>query len=75
VAVEKVPLSTALRIRVQTGVDPENGNPILRIRNYSRVKPAAGAADVYAVAEGLAGLQVYPHDVIQLNEQSQLMES
>lgn len=50
------PLSSRLTLTVNTGVDAE-GNPVLRTRSYSGVKPSASDQDVYDVAQAVAGLQ------------------
>ncbi len=73
-AVEKLPISGRLSVLVQTGVD-EHGDPISKSRSFSNVKPTAPAADVYAVAQGLLSLQVYPEMAVTFTEQSQLMEN
>ncbi|MDW7673442.1 MAG: DUF1659 domain-containing protein [Bacillota bacterium] len=71
-AVEKLPISSGLRLAVQTGVD-ENGDPVVVNRNFNRLKPAASDEAGYAVAEKLAALQLYPLMWIQRTDQAQLM--
>jgi hypothetical protein len=72
-AVEKLPVRSTVTFQVETGLDGQ-GNPTFKSRTYNNVKPTAAFADVYAVAEGLASLQIYPLAFVQLNEQSQLLE-
>jgi len=55
-AVVKVPQSVKLVLKVQTGVNA-SGDPVYRSRTFANVKAAAADSDVFAVAEGLAGLQ------------------
>lgn len=72
-AVNANPLESCLHLIVQTGED-EKGNPVLKNRNYSRIKSGAVDEDVYAVATSLAGLQkhtlyeVNRTNTIELNE-------
>ncbi|WP_084785526.1 DUF1659 domain-containing protein, partial [Neomoorella mulderi] len=49
-AVISTPLATTLRLQVQTGTDA-TGQPVYRVRSYSRVKPSASDQDVYDVAQ------------------------
>lgn len=49
-----------LVLRVQTGTDPATGNPVFRLRRYSRVKPEASNEGVHTVAQAIASLQVHP---------------
>lgn len=61
-------VDSRLQLRLQTGEDTQ-GNPIVRTKTYSRVKPAALDEDVYAVAKALAGLQINPLvEVKRVNE-------
>jgi hypothetical protein len=58
-ALETRQVDSRLRLRYQTGQDPQ-GNPIFSTRTYSGVKPDAQDQDVYDIAVLLAGLQLYP---------------
>ena len=58
-AVVKVPQSSTLSLKFQTGVNA-TGNPVYKTVSYSNTKPAATDADMYAIGQGLGGLQVYP---------------
>jgi len=55
-AVSKVPQTSRLAIKVQTGVNTA-GNPVYRQRSFANIKTAAADSDVFAVAQGIAGLQ------------------
>lgn len=55
-AVVKMPQSGKLVLKVQTGVNA-SGNPVYRARTFANIKPGAADGDVFAIAEGLAGLQ------------------
>ncbi|HHU33110.1 MAG: DUF1659 domain-containing protein [Zhaonellaceae bacterium] len=63
-AVIATPIQSSLRLVVQTGTD-NDGNPVYRNRSYNRVKPEAPDADVYDVANVLAGLQSNPLFAVQ----------
>jgi hypothetical protein len=72
-AVVATPVQSSLRLVVQAGTDT-NGNPVYRNRSYSRVKPGAPDADVYDVANVLAGLQAHPLHGIQRLATNELVE-
>lgn len=55
-AVVKMPQSGKMILKVQTGVNA-SGNPVLRLRTFTNIKSSAADAEVFAVAQGLAGLQ------------------
>lgn len=57
-AVAKVPQSSRLTMKVQTGVSA-SGSPVYRQRSFNNLKPAASDSDVYAVGQALAGLQIH----------------
>jgi hypothetical protein len=72
-AVVSTPLSTTLRLQVQTGTDT-GGKPIYRVRSYSRVKTDAADQDVYDVAHALGSLQLHPVNAISRVNESDLSE-
>ncbi|MEW6621810.1 MAG: DUF1659 domain-containing protein [Bacillota bacterium] len=53
------PVSSGLKLMVQTGID-EKGNPVIRSRNFARVKPDASDEAVYNTAVVLGSLQEHP---------------
>jgi hypothetical protein len=55
-AVVKMPQSGKMILKVQTGVNA-SGTAVYRLRTFANVKSGAADADVFAVAQGLAGLQ------------------
>lgn len=57
-AIVKVPQSSKLLLKVQTGVSA-TGNPVLRQRTFANVKSDAADSDVFAVGQSLANLQKY----------------
>mgnify|MGYP000940881495 CR=1 FL=1 len=62
------PISSRLTLSVNTGTD-EEGNPVLRTRSFSGVKPAAADQDVYDVALVLGGLQEhFVEEISRVNE-------
>lgn len=63
-AVNKVPQSSRLVIKVQTGLNG-SGNPVFRQRTFNNVKSQASDADIHAIATGLSSLQ--KHTVIQFS--------
>ena len=58
-AVVKMPQTSQLGIKVQTGVSAA-GNPVYRTRIFRNLKPAAADADVYDIGQDLGALQVSP---------------
>lgn len=58
-AVNKIVKSSRLVLQVQTGLKAD-GTAASKERSFSNVKIDALDADVYAVAQGLAGLQKNP---------------
>jgi len=59
-AVSATKYDSDLVIKVQTGTDPGTGEPVVRLRRYTRVKPEATHEAVYTVGQAIAGLQVHP---------------
>ncbi|MDK2821761.1 MAG: hypothetical protein PWP31_1726 [Clostridia bacterium] len=67
-AVVNTPLSSSLRLEVQTGTDTD-GKPIYRVRSFNHVKPSATDQDVFDVAQSLSSLQVHPLNAVsRVNE-------
>ena len=58
-AVIKIPQSSTLSIKVQTGLNGA-GNPVYKTISYNSVKTDALDSDVHAVGVALGGLQEYP---------------
>jgi hypothetical protein len=71
-AVNVVPLSSVLVCRLVEGLDPQ-GNPILRARRWSKVKPTATDQGVYNVALSMAGLQVHTLATVERQVTSELV--
>lgn len=71
-AVNKVPQNSKLVIKVETGLNAA-GNPVYRQRTYTNLKASAADADVYAISEGLAGLQKYPVSSIYRTDENELV--
>ncbi|MFA7467242.1 MAG: DUF1659 domain-containing protein [Desulfotomaculaceae bacterium] len=55
-AVDKIATGSTLRLQLQTGVDG-NGDPIIRSKSLTNVKPEAQDQDIFDVAQALVGLQ------------------
>lgn len=71
--VNKVTAVSTLRLELQTGINT-SGNPVIRRKSLSNVKPAASDQDLYDVAAALASLQQYPLNGISRIDNSQLIE-
>ncbi len=71
-AVVKIPQASKLAIKVQTGVNAA-GNPVYKVRSLQNLKPAAADSDVYAIGEGLAGLQKDPVSSVARVDESNLI--
>lgn len=72
-AVTVVPLRTRLQLRLNVGTDGE-GNPIVRSRTFSNVKPQAGHEDLYLTGQELASLQVHSLEAIRRVDEMDLEE-
>ena len=70
-AVNVVPISARLQLRLNTGLD-ENMNPVFRTRSYSNVKPAADNADLHELAQELGTLQVHNIDSVRRVDEVEL---
>lgn len=66
-------LSTRLQLRLRLGFDG-SGNPILRTRSYSNIKPNAPNQDLFDTGEELASLQDHDRDVIRRVDELELEE-
>ncbi len=73
-SIEATVIDLSLRCVVQTGVNPENGRPILRNRNYGRVKPSSSIDDRYDIGVGLMGLQEHTLMAVQYAETNDLVD-
>ncbi|MDH7577595.1 MAG: DUF1659 domain-containing protein [Bacillota bacterium] len=71
-AVNALPLESTLQIVVQTGT-MANGDPALRTNSYRNVKTGAQDADVYEVAQALAGLQIHPLNAVHRQNEVDLV--
>lgn len=58
-AVSSVPLSTVLRLQLQTGVD-QDGDPVFRNKSINNVKTQVDGEELLAVAQALVELQEHP---------------
>jgi hypothetical protein len=72
-AVTAIPLGTRLTLRLNTGLD-ENFNPVYRNRSWHNVKSTAVHADLFALGEELASLQVHTLDAIRRVDENDLEE-
>ena len=70
-SVEITPISARLQLRLNTGLD-ENMNPVYRTRSYSNVKPDAGNADLFELAQELGSLQVHTIDAVRRVDEVEL---
>ncbi len=73
-AVVAVPLQSRLQLRLNVGTD-DQGNPILRTRTVSNVKPQAGHEALYLTGQELAALQIYTLEVIRRVDEMDLEEA
>lgn len=65
-------VSSDLKVMVQTGLD-DDGLPVVRSRNFSRVKPEATDEAIYNVGDTLGALQQYPVTAIRKVSESDLI--
>ncbi|MGQ9498148.1 MAG: DUF1659 domain-containing protein [Desulfotomaculales bacterium] len=73
-AVTSTPLGSVVEIEVQTGTNAA-GEPVYARIRFRNVKAAAADADVYAVGEALAGLQMYPLAEVRRVDTEELAEA
>ncbi|MDI3328857.1 MAG: DUF1659 domain-containing protein [Alicyclobacillaceae bacterium] len=64
---------TALILRLQTGTDAK-GAPVVRDLTIRGVKAGAAPENLYAAAEGIAGLQIYPLYRVDRLERGELVQ-
>jgi hypothetical protein len=69
-AVDATKYDSDLVLKIQTGTDPGTGEPVVRLRRYTRVKPEATHEAVHAVGRAIAGLQVHP--LVEVTRQDDL---
>lgn len=72
-AVTSFPLTTRLQLRLRIGID-EQGNPILRNRSYSNLKPEASNAHIYQLADGISGLQAHQLEAVRRIDEVELVD-
>ena len=72
-AINVIPVSARLQLRLNTGLD-DNLNPVFRTRSYSNVKPAADNEDLLALAQEIGSLQVHTLDVVRRVDEVELEE-
>ncbi|KUO53091.1 MAG: hypothetical protein APF76_14975 [Desulfitibacter sp. BRH_c19] len=65
-------IDSGLKVLVQTGMD-DDGLPVVRSRNFSRVKPEATDEAIYNVGDQLGQLQQYPVTAIRKVTESDLI--
>ncbi|MPM04439.1 hypothetical protein SDC9_50716 [bioreactor metagenome] len=71
-AVNKVPQNSKLVIKVQTGVNTA-GAAVYRQRTYANIKSDAADADIYAIGNGIAGLQKHSTESISRVDSGELV--
>lgn len=72
-AVNVIPVSARLQLRLNTGLD-ENLNPVFRTRSFSRVKPAADNEDLFELAQEIGLLQVHTVEAVRRLDEVELEE-
>lgn len=72
-AVIATELESKVKLTFNAGND-EDGNAIIKSKTFSRVKSDATDDNIYAVANGIAGLQEYPVNTIRKFEEYDLIE-
>lgn len=71
-AVNQVKLTSALLLKVKSGVDT-NGNDVFKNISLKKVKTTALEQDVFDVAQGLAGVLKNPVDGIMRQDVNELI--
>jgi len=72
--VDVTPVGSRLQLRLQTGYD-EDGDPILRTRSFSRIKPDANNDDLFDVAQEFIGLQQNEVQAVRRVDEVELEEA
>jgi hypothetical protein len=67
-----VPYDSRLQLNLVTGIDPDDGSPIIKRTYFSNVKETAIEQDVFDVANELVSLQKNSLDGIELTKSMQL---
>lgn len=73
-AVNQVKLTSALLLKVKSGVDT-NGNDVFKNISFKRVKTTALEQDVFDVAQGIAGVLKNPVQGIMRQDVNELISS
>ena len=60
-------IDSAMRLELDGGLDTDL-KPVVKYKNFAHVKTSATPDQLYAVANALAGLQVYPLVMIKRND-------
>jgi|GEM_PF-6262884 len=58
--VQKNLISVRLRARIEEGIDPKTGGPLLRYRNFNNVKSEAEPSPMLDVMSSIMNLQKHP---------------
>jgi len=72
-AAQLTPSESRVRVSLQVGTD-ELGEPILKSKTYSRVKPSASNDAIYAVMDAMMDLQAHPVDGYERIDYGQLID-
>ncbi|MBH0169115.1 DUF1659 domain-containing protein [Fictibacillus sp. 18YEL24] len=60
-------IDSAMRLELDGGLDEDN-KPVVKYKNFANVKTTSTPDQLYAVANALSGLQVYPLVMIKRND-------
>ncbi|MBN3553945.1 DUF1659 domain-containing protein [Fictibacillus nanhaiensis] len=60
-------IDSAMRLELDGGLDADN-KPVVKYKNFANVKITSTPDQLYAVANALSGLQVYPLVMIKRND-------
>jgi hypothetical protein len=70
-AVNVIPVTARLQLRLNTGLD-ENFNPVYRTRSFSNVKPGADNEDLFELAQEIGMLQVHNLEAVRRLDEVEL---